>query len=296
MNVLRFGKRYVANAPAKINLFFEVLGRRDDGFHEIETLMCPISLYDTLSFTSRVDGQVRFACRQAVKQSGFSVPTDEGNLVVRAVRYLQQLFGVTLGADLHLTKRIPVAAGLGGGSSDAAAALCLANAAWGLGLEKEKLAEVAVQLGSDVPFFIYSAVAFCTGRGELIRRVENRARLYIVLAQPEEGLSTAVVYAACSPAVLPRSGKEIIDSLAWGKPGLVARLLFNRLQQPAVDLAPDVGRLLECFARSPALGSGMSGSGSACFGLYANARLAEREKRRIGSLGYRCAFTALSCH
>ena len=296
MNVQRFGKRYVAHAPAKINLFFEVLGRREDGFHEIETLMCPINLYDTISFISDEDRQIRFTCRQAMKQTGHVIPCDERNLVVRAVRLLQEQFEIPYGASLHLTKRIPVAAGLGGGSSDAAAALCLANTAWNLGLEKDKLSELAADIGSDVPFFIHSAAAYCTGRGELIRRLENRTRLHLVLAQPEEGLSTPAVYAACRPPNNPRSGDDIVKALADGFSDQVACLMFNRLQQPAVELAPSVERLLACFARSPALGSGMSGSGSSCFGIYANARLAEREKHRIVSLGYRCTFAALCCH
>lgn len=296
MYVQRFGKRYVAHAPAKINLFFEVLGRREDGFHEIETLMCPISLYDTLSFISEEEHNIRFTCRQAIRQTGHVIPTDENNLVVRAIRLLQEQYNVSQGASLHLTKRIPVAAGLGGGSSDAAAALCLANVAWQLGLSNDKLTELAAQIGSDVPFFIHSVAAYCTGRGELIRHLDNRTRLHLVLAQPEEGLSTAAVYAACRPPDYPRSGNDIVDSLASGLSGRVARSIFNRLQQPAVELAPSVERLLECFAKGPAIGSGMSGSGSACFGIYANAKMAEREKQRIVSLGFRCAFAALSCY
>ncbi|MGA2258695.1 MAG: hypothetical protein ABSG53_28850, partial [Thermoguttaceae bacterium] len=158
MQIHRNSVEIVIQTPAKLNLFFEVLGKRSDGYHEIETLMCPIGWYDTLCFRGASSEELDLECQWGSVASGGSgfeeVPRDGKNLVLRAVDLVRRRTGTKQGARLRLTKRIPTAAGLGGGSSDAAAALVAANLGWRLGLSLPELASLAAELGSDVPFFL----------------------------------------------------------------------------------------------------------------------------------------------
>jgi 4-diphosphocytidyl-2-C-methyl-D-erythritol kinase len=146
-------------APAKINLSFKILGRRADGFHEIETLMAPVSLFDSLRVTLGSGSCIDFSCDDP------SLPTGDDNLVVKAARLFLNEAQVDAGVAIELQKRIPHGAGLGGGSSDAASALLALNRLLGTGLPSARLAEIAAQIGSDVPFFVYESAATCSGRG-----------------------------------------------------------------------------------------------------------------------------------
>src|SRR5271166_3733614 len=172
MQIHRDAVGIVVQTPAKLNLFFEVLGKRSDGYHEIETLMCPISWYDTLCFRESSSEDLELECQRGSAASGRigfeEVPRDGRNLVLRAVDLVRRRTGTKQGARLRLIKRIPTAAGLGGGSSDAAAALVAASLGWKLGLSLPELASLAAELGSDVPFFLNRGPAVCRGRGERI--------------------------------------------------------------------------------------------------------------------------------
>jgi len=154
MRLQQFGAQVIVHAPAKLNLFFEVLGRRDDGYHEVETLVSPIALYDTLFFEGDGSGDLRLTCEAVSGLWGSDAtwlgdfPQGEENLVVRAVELLRRRAGARRGATLRLVKRIPTAAGLGGGSSDAAAALAAANAGWGLNWPWQRLAQLGAELVS----------------------------------------------------------------------------------------------------------------------------------------------------
>ena len=165
MQIHRDAVEIVIQTPAKLNLFFEVLGKRSDGYHEIETLMCPIAWYDTLCFARNVERRlgigVPWGSAADAGGSGFEeVPRDGKNLVLRAMDLVRRRTGTKQGARLRLIKRIPTAAGLGGGSSDAAAALVAANLGWKLGLSLPELAAMAAELGSDVPFFLHRVRPF----------------------------------------------------------------------------------------------------------------------------------------
>src|SRR5262245_17360065 len=179
MNFRRDELTRTARAPAKLNLILDVLGRRADGFHAVETLMVPVRLADSISFTAlnpQCDitlGEIRLNVGYGGPLHGLpelqQIPTGSRNLIVRALRLLQERSGCELGARVELVKRIPAGAGLGGGSSDAATALRLANHAWGIQWSSDRLAELAADIGSDVPFFLYGGAAICRGRGEQVR-------------------------------------------------------------------------------------------------------------------------------
>src|SRR6476469_7269340 len=176
------------SAPAKVNLFLEVLGKRADGYHEIATLMLAIDLEDELDVAPAESGELSLTCDDP------ALPTGPENLVLKAASRLRAETGTSAGARIHLRKRIPWAAGLGGGSSDAAAALEGLNELWKLGLSTAALARVGSDIGSDVPFFLNGPAAWCTGRGEVVTPVKVGKPLDLVLVKPAEGLGTAEVY------------------------------------------------------------------------------------------------------
>jgi 4-diphosphocytidyl-2-C-methyl-D-erythritol kinase len=297
MRIHRSAKQFVVHAPAKVNLFFEVLGKRDDGYHEIETLMCPIDLYDTLYFQEEPSGQLELTCRVSGRvgvQDG-EIPQGPENLAWRAVDLLRRRAGVTAGATLRLVKRIPAAAGLGGGSSDAAAALMLANLGWNLGWSRPQLHRLAAELGSDVPFFLSGRPAICRGRGERVDEVAGIGPLNLVLVRPPAGLATAAVYGACRPAACPNRLTPLLEALGRGDLRASGRLLFNRLQPAAESLSPWIARLRREFEGMDCLGHGMSGSGTSYYGLCRHARHARRIARRFAANGVGSVFVVRSC-
>ena len=301
MQVHRGGVETVVRAPAKLNLFFEVLAKRTDGYHEIETLMCPIDLYDTLGFREEPGEGLELECRWGAlaggaEGSGFEqVPRGPSNLVLRAVELLRRRVGLSRGARLQLVKRIPTAAGLGGGSSDAAAALVAANLGWNLGLALRELIPLAAELGSDVPFFLAGGPAVCRGRGERVEPVAGLGSLDFVVVRPPEGLSTPAVYGVCRPAETPRSLGALVDAIRKGDARQAGCLLFNRLQSAAESLSPWIGRLRRMFDAEDCLGHGMSGSGTAYFGLVHHAGQARRIARRLRARGLSCVVAVRSC-
>ena len=265
----------VIRAPAKLNLSLAVLARRPDGFHEIESLMVPVTLHDTLRVRRRDDAAITLAVRYAGRLAGAAgralardVPVDDSNLVVRAARALREQAGVTAGLDIELVKEIPSGAGLGGGSSDAAAVLVAAAAAWGLDWSRDRLAALGAGIGSDVPWFFTAVAAVVRGRGERVTPVAGVPPLPAVIACPATGLSTAAVYAACTPDAARRGDAErLAAALAAGGLPAATPLMHNALEAPARRLCADVDRLLAALARAGAAGPRLTGSGSACFAV-----------------------------
>jgi 4-diphosphocytidyl-2-C-methyl-D-erythritol kinase len=261
----RHAEAVVVRAPAKVNLFLEVLAKRADGYHEIVTLIIAVSLYDTLEFKEETSGQILLRCDQA------ELSTGPENLVCRAAEMLRQHTGCVRGARIRLAKRIPMAAGLAGGSTDAAAALAGLNRLWGLGLRTSELAELGGALGSDVPFFFSTPAAWCTGRGEKVTPVNLGRTLHLVLACPPVGLATADVYRGVAVPERPESGAEVRQAVIDGNVEEIGRRLFNRLQPAAERLCPDVAAL-QARLTGLRVGPGgpwaaMSGSGSTLFAL-----------------------------
>jgi len=248
-------------APAKVNLFLEVLGRRADGYHDIATLVLAVDLADELDFQSNGSGQLSLTCDDP------GLPTGPENLVHQAASRLRAATGCTAGARIQLTKRIPVAAGLGGGSSDAAAALVGLNELWRLGLSPASLAGLGAQIGSDVPFFLNGAAAWCTGRGEVVTPVTVGRPLDLVLVKPPEGLKTADVYGRVRVPDRPEDGGAARAALASGDVEALGRALHNRLQEPAFELSPAAAEWHRRLGATGAAGYLMSGSGSCLFAL-----------------------------
>jgi 4-diphosphocytidyl-2-C-methyl-D-erythritol kinase len=248
-------------APAKVNLFLEILSRRADGYHELATLMAAVSLYDTLEFKEEASGDVRLRCDPPTLSTG------PDNLVVRAADLLRRRTGCAKGADVRLTKRIPLAAGLAGGSTDAAATLTGLNRLWRLGLTPAELARLGAELGSDVSFFFSTPAAWCTGRGEVVSPLPLGRPLTLVLVCPPVGLSTAEVYKHVTVPAEPQSGEEIRRAARDGDVEAIGRRLMNRLQPAAEGLCPAVGDLYRRLEGLAPAGQLMSGSGSSLFAL-----------------------------
>ena len=276
MLALPSGLDWEVQAPAKLNLWFEILARRSDGFHEVSTLMVPISLKDTLTLRPAPTGKISLQCKTAAPgkehELWTDLPEDDRNLVVKAVNLLKQRSGSTLGANIVLTKRIPAAAGLGGGSSNAAAALVAANKGWDLNWPVEKLAEVAAEIGSDVPFFLYPGAAMCRGRGEQISPVGGLGKMHFVVVRPPVGLSTAEVYGKCQISCQPDTPEPLLDALRSGKLAKAGNLMINRLQFAAETLTATIKELACAMNRANVVAHQMSGSGSSYFGLCRSAK------------------------
>lgn len=288
-------------APAKLNLFLRVVRRRSDGFHEIETVMTAVNIYDTLRFASCESSAIKFQVVMAGARTtnsfrSESIPTGVENLVVRAAQLLKEYARTDKGVQISLLKRIPSAAGLGGGSSDAAATLAALNRLWNLSLTKAELLDLAAQLGSDIGFFLTgSSTAVCRGRGEIVEPLRLMNCLHFVVARPSTGLSTPQVFRHCHPGDTKQSVEAFIDSL--NRPGLgrMVRLLLNDLQTPAEELNEEV-RTLRCrFDQLPVVGHQMSGSGTSYFGVCASSRHAQTVAARLRAAGVPWVQIARTC-
>ena len=282
------------SAPAKLNLSLAVLARRPDGFHAIESLMVPVSLADRLVVGARdtpgIRLSVQFGGRLAQAAGAVlrrDVPADDTNLVVRAARLLAEKAGVDRGLDIVLVKQIPSGAGLGGGSSDAAAVIRAAAEVWGIDWSTDRLAALGAQIGSDVPWFFADGPAIASGRGERIEPVAGLPPLHAVIACPAAGLSTAAVYGRCTPdaGAAGLSGR-VAKALADGDLAAATGLMHNALQAPARSLSADIDRLLVALADAGAIAPMLTGSGSACFTLARTASEARGIAARLDMAGW----------
>lgn len=293
------GPASILHAPAKLNCSLAVLGKRPDGFHEIESLMVGTTLCDTVEVRLAETGgdgdlpvslRVRFGGRLSTPAGEVlrrDVPTDGSNLVVRAVRALARVAGETRGLEIDLVKRIPAGAGLGGGSSDAATALRAAADVWGIDWPDERLATIASELGSDIPWFFSGGAGIASGRGEKVEPVAGIPAMAAVIACPAAGLSTPLVYAHCTPDPSRRGEAARLARLLAERRLRAARpLLHNDLEPPARRLLPEIDRLISAMARAGADRPMLTGSGSACFALVETATLARRIAQRLELEGW----------
>ncbi|HEY1190276.1 MAG TPA: 4-(cytidine 5'-diphospho)-2-C-methyl-D-erythritol kinase, partial [Gemmata sp.] len=252
-------------APAKLNLFLEIVRKRPDHYHDLESLMVAVDVFDTLELRALPAGALSLTC----EPGGLSAGPD--NLVMRAAVALRDRANrPDLGAAIRLTKRIPMQAGLGGGSSDAAAALVGLNEIWKLALTREELVAIASPIGSDVAFFLSLPAAWCTGRGE-VTTPEPAApgALNFVLVFPPVGVSTPAVFKRLRVPPEPVRGESVRAAFRAGSAEAVGRSLFNRLEAPAFEAEPLVGRIRGRLAGTVPAPCGvlMSGSGSTVFAV-----------------------------
>lgn len=268
-------------AAAKINLFLLVGEKRADGYHPVCSLMEKVTLYDDIS--------VRSTGREGVRILGTSIPPPE-NTIFRAAGLLERETGVVLDIEVTLEKRIPVAAGLAGGSSDAAAVLVLLNRVYGLSVESDRLLVLAREIGADVPFFLTPGPLVAEGAGELLASPGEIPGYHAVIVKPDIGLSTAEVYdlydevAGSHAAAFSQRRQEHLERLAGLEPrnGSLASLLRNDLELPAAELCPEIPGIKAELLALGADGALMSGSGPSVFGLFAgeNDAAAALEKLR----------------
>jgi 4-diphosphocytidyl-2-C-methyl-D-erythritol kinase len=267
--------------PAKLNLFLEVGAKRKDGYHEIETIMAPIGLADKLYFRPRPSGDLTLRVDYFAGMTSSGMPVAEENLVFRVVDGFRKATGCQLGGDLLLEKRIPLQAGLGGASSDAANALRLANRVWEIGWSDQQLSEFAAGYGSDLPFFLADGWAVCRGRGEHVVRLGRGLHCPVVLVQPPVGFSTAEIYRRHRSPQQLRSPSPMLEAISAGRVSQIAECLFNRLELAAVEVGPWVERLQGLFRMLPVLGHQMTGSGSCYFGMFPNRLVARRSAAKL---------------
>ncbi|MGI8889560.1 MAG: 4-(cytidine 5'-diphospho)-2-C-methyl-D-erythritol kinase [Chthoniobacterales bacterium] len=257
-------------APAKINLFFRILRRRDDGFHEIETLMAPITLRDELTIEPNASG-LKFSCDDP------SLPTGEENLVVGAAKAFFDEAKAEPAFQIHLKKKIPHGAGLGGGSSDAASALLGLNEMHGYPLEMARLTNIAARLGSDVPFFLARGPALCRGRGEVVEPLEALPRLSLLLLKPSFGVPTPWAYQQW------RESREL-SGIEYGPQKVGDLKLENDLERPVFEKHLFLARMKTWLREQPeVLAALMSGSGSTMFAVLREAGASEALATRARS-------------
>jgi 4-diphosphocytidyl-2-C-methyl-D-erythritol kinase len=264
-----------------VNLVLELLGRRTDGYHEIATVMQAVDLSDRIVLEAAESLELRTTAP--------GIPTDASNLALGAALRLREAAGVERGARITLDKRIPIAAGLGGGSTDAAAVLLGLNRLWGLRWPVDRLAEVAVTLGMDVPFFLRGGVAFATGRGEKLDRMRGAA-LALVLVNPRYPSSTAEAYGRTTPAMYSdgRRARAVMSALATRRAERVAGTLYNGLEAAVAPVQPQIGQMKAALLAAGALGALMSGSGPTVFGIARSLDHARQIQRRVRKASWEC--------
>ncbi|MGG3279023.1 4-(cytidine 5'-diphospho)-2-C-methyl-D-erythritol kinase [Paenibacillus solani] len=250
-------------APAKINLMLDVLHKRPDGFHEVEMVMTMIDLADRLEMSEQKRDTIIIT-----SQAGY-IPLDEKNLAFQAAKLIKERYDVKNGVHIHLDKKIPVAAGLAGGSSDAAATLRGLNRLWGLGIPQEELLALGAELGSDVPFCVSGGTALATGRGEVLTPIPNPPQCWVIVAKPPINVSTAEVYGRLRSEQIQHhpSSQRMVEALQQGSFQQMCQSLGNVLEEVTLKLHPEVQQLKDGMLKLGADGALMSGSGPTVFGL-----------------------------
>ncbi len=276
------------SANAKINLTLDILGTREDGYHEVAMIMQEISLHDTLSMGKINQG---ISLTIAIEGQQGTLPADESNLCWKAAALVQKEYNLQEGVEIHLTKRIPMAAGLAGGSADAAAVLKGMNHLFRLGMTEARLCELGARLGSDIPFCIMGGTMLATGRGEVLTRLPSFPRLSVVLAKPPVGVSTAWAYKTYDAGYDgPHPDNEaMLEAIHGGDAHKAAGLLCNVLEGVTETEHPVIADYKRLMMEHGAMASMMSGSGPTVFGLVREKQqawhLADTLKKYDGEAG-----------
>ncbi len=269
---------------AKINWNLHVLGRRPDGYHEVSTLLQTVSLHDDLHLEVSEDGAISLSCDDA------AVPTDDRNLIVRAANALKSRYNSKFGVRIRLEKRIPIQAGLGGASSNAAVSLLALAHLWNLEISPPVLLEIAAALGADVPFFLMGGCALATGTGAAVSAIPDRVELerHLLVIKPNANVLTGEAYAALRSTALTTTVTEPIlsssrDEAVWEDSQLwpPRDSLKNDFESVIFDIEPEIGRTKEALIQAGALNALLAGSGSSVFGIFARREDRERALKQI---------------
>lgn len=277
--------RIVKLGYAKINLTLDVLGKREDGFHEVEMVMQSIDLADRIEMTKQ--DTISISCSQQ------DVPLDSTNLVYRAAEALKEYAGYKGGVHIDLQKQIPVAAGLAGGSTDAAATLKGLNQLWELGLSEEELAKIGASLGSDIPFCIKGGTSVARGRGEKLQPITNPPTLDLILIKPNFSVSTKEVYGAFDITKVNQKPDtdEMVEAIENGDIFKIAGNLRNVLESVTLEMHPEISELKEKLLAAGARAALMSGSGPTIFAIADNGFVAEKIAEKVRQDGLEVIIT-----
>jgi 4-diphosphocytidyl-2-C-methyl-D-erythritol kinase len=259
-------------ASAKINLSLDVMHKRDDGYHEVEMVMTMVDLADHIEIQELPEDKIIIS-----SQSGY-IPLDEKNLAFQAAKLLKDQYQVRQGVYIHLDKKIPVAAGLAGGSSDAAATLRGLNRLWRLDLPLEEMQRMGAILGSDVPFCVTGGTALATGRGELLRAIEAPPPCWVILAKPPINVSTSDIYSKLKAKQIKSHPNTavLLEAIRTKNLDMLCQSMGNVLEEVTLELYPIVLQLKQCMERLGAEGVLMSGSGPTVFGIVSKEEKAHR--------------------
>lgn len=253
---------WIEKAPAKINLGLNVIDKRDDGYHELEMIMTSIDLADTLVFTENETSKIKLSSNLPF------LPTGKKNLVFQAAELIQKKYNITEGVTIQLEKKIPIAAGLAGGSSDCAATLRGLNKFWNLDLSESELADIGKELGSDVPYCIYSKTAYVTGRGEKVEILPKLKGFWVILVKPQMSVSTPTIFKQVNLKTITHPNISIIKTaIEEGNCQIIPDIIGNSLEDITIQQHPIIEKIKQKLTSYGADGVLMSGSGPTVFAL-----------------------------
>lgn len=287
--VFLLSKVFSLPAFAKVNLFLRVLGKREDGYHEIETVFQTVSLKDILTFSERDDGLIELTCNNA------DIPVDERNLVARAAMELKKRFGIKTGARIHLEKNIPSPGGLGGGSSDAAVTLLGLATLWNADVDKREFEAIGTTLGADVPFFFTGGTAVGTVLGNVITAIEDIPETLFLVVIPNVSVPTKEAYKSLNaPRLTKKNTESILARSRWREKiaDSIHYNLHNDFESAIFRLEPEIERVKKALMVSSAKGVLMSGSGASVFGIFDNE---ESREQAIDNLSQEKTWRIFAC-
>lgn len=267
-------------AYAKINLALDVVGRLENGYHLVKMIMQTVGIYDELTF-EKTEGEI------SISTNCGELPLDQGNLIYKAVLLMKETYGIRGGVRVHLEKNIPIAAGMAGGSTDAAAALKAMNDLYGLDLSTQELMQIGVKIGADVPYCILGGTALSEGIGEILTPLKKAPRCVLLVAKPGINVSTKEVYQRLDSKEIPAHPDVdgMVIAIAEGNLSGIAERLGNVLETVTVELHPIISQIKKVMLEEGALGSLMSGSGPTVFGIFETEEQAQKAMKAIEEQG-----------
>lgn len=274
-------------AYAKVNLALDVLRRREDGYHEVKMIMQNLDIYDELTFSVYENGTQPSNRKITITTNKEGIPTDSRNLIYKAVELMFDEYGIEAEIDIHLTKNIPVEAGMAGGSTDCAATLHAINELFNLGADTKKLMELGVKLGADVPYCVMAKTALSEGIGEILTPVEPLKDCYVLVVKPPISVSTKMVYTNLKANELEKHPDVdgMIETLQAEDLSGVASRMENVLETVTVHMHPEIETIKKAMKEKGALNAIMSGSGPTVFGIFDDEEVAKMAAEHIRSLG-----------